>query len=102
MTTITTREAWLQAGAERMAPWFKAIGANEVPPIRVSCAKAIVAELGPYPHAALKPGTRIGKQGTRMLKLICPIHGYTLRTTRKWLEELGFPSCPCGAEMELS
>jgi hypothetical protein len=61
-----------------------------------------VAELGPYPHAALKPGTRIGKQGTRMLKLICPIHGYTLRTTRKWLEELGFPSCPCGSEMELS
>jgi hypothetical protein len=189
MAAITTREAWLEAGVQRMAPWFVAIGANKVPPIRVSCAwakragknkigwcwhrdvsadgvneiqispekddavkvlgillhelvhasdngesghtgyfrrtaqalglegkmtatvegdelvgklKAIVAELGPYPHAALKPGTRIGKQGTRMLKLICPIHGYTLRTTRKWLEELGFPSCPCGSEMELS
>lgn len=187
-TAIATREAWLQAGAELMAPWFEEAGANKVPPIRVSCAwakraargtvgwcwhrdvsadgvneiqispekddpvkvlgillhemihasdngesghkgyfrrtaqalglegkmtatvegdelrvklQAIADELGPYPHAALTPTARVGKQGTRMLKLICPEDGYTLRTTRKWID-LGFPSCPCGSEMELA
>jgi len=64
--------------------------------------QALADELGPYPHAALRPtASRIGKQGTRMLKLICPVDGYTLRTTRKWID-LGFPTCPCGEEMELA
>lgn len=34
-----------------------------------------------------------------MLKLVCPEDGYTVRTTRKWLE-VGQPSCPCGLELE--
>ncbi|WP_394620999.1 hypothetical protein JNUCC0626_18450 [Lentzea sp. JNUCC 0626] len=37
-------------------------------------------------------------QGTRMLKVICPEDGYTVRTTAKWLAK-GYPSCPCGSEM---
>ena len=59
---------------------------------------ALAAKLGPYPHAALTPGMRTGKQGTRMLKVTCPEDGYTLRATRKWLD-MGLPTCPCGTEM---
>jgi hypothetical protein len=43
------------------------------------------------------------KQTTRMIKVACvdpecPTVGYTVRTTRKWLE-LGHPLCPSGHEM---
>jgi hypothetical protein len=78
--------------------------------------------LGEYPHGALTAATlmrtkqpvpagpggeggdggRISSgpkpQGTRMLKLVCPEDGYTVRTTAKWLA-VGYPSCPCGAEL---
>lgn len=63
--------------------------------------EALADELGPYPHAALTPASRVGTQSTRMIKLICSVDGYTLRTTRKWIEQ-GFPYCPCGQEMELA
>lgn len=59
--------------------------------------------LGTYPHATLSaveedaPGRK--KQGTRLLKVICPACGYTVRTTAKWIDE-GLPTCPCGTEME--
>lgn len=63
----------------------------------------IAEKLGDYPHAALQPGARhTGKQTTRMLKITCPDDGYTLRTTQKWIAALGFPTCPCGNEMELA
>jgi hypothetical protein len=65
--------------------------------------EAILGELGPYPHAALgRPmdgadGPK--KQGTRMLKVECAEgSGYTVRTTRKWLDEYGAPLCPCHQE----
>ena len=61
----------------------------------------LAVELGPYPHAALSPTARVGKQTTRMLKVVCPTDGYTLRTTKKWAD-LGLPSCPCGKGMELA
>lgn len=62
--------------------------------------RVLAEKLGPYPHAALNPSTtHVGKQTTRMLKVICPDDGYTLRATRKWLD-IGLPSCPCGAQME--
>ncbi|MDT8915806.1 hypothetical protein [Amycolatopsis sp. PS_44_ISF1] len=73
--------------------------------------------LGDYPHGkftafdhapAPKPGEEPAPkpkvssgpsaQGTRMLKLVCPEDGYTVRTTAKWLA-VGYPSCPCGAEL---
>ena len=63
--------------------------------------RELALELGPYPHAALSPTARVGKQGTRMLKVVCPDDGYTLRTTKKWID-LGLPTCPCGEEMELA
>jgi len=59
---------------------------------------ALIAQLGPYPHATLDRSGR-KKQGTRMLKLVCPKCGYTVRTTEKWLTQ-GVPTCPCGEEME--
>ena len=59
--------------------------------------KAIAADLGDYPHKAIKLGA-IKVQSTRMRKVLCEVDGYTLRTTTKWLE-FGLPTCPCGAEM---
>jgi len=60
------------------------------------------AELGDYPHAALAGGAGAHtpkKQGTRMLKVECPESGYTIRMTRKWLDEYGAPKCPCHDEV---
>lgn len=65
--------------------------------------KEIAAKLGAYPHAKLSDevsGRK--KQSTRMIKVVCPDSGYTLRTTRKWLDEVGVPYCPCcKKEMEI-
>lgn len=61
---------------------------------------AVLDGLGAYPHAALKPGTTGAHkpQGTRMLKVSCPVCGYTARTTQKWLDK-GYPMCPDGDMM---
>ncbi len=62
--------------------------------------------LGEYPHAALKLGGKTKVQTTRMLKIECGECGFTVRTTRKWIDELeaegkDFP-CPLdGSEMIL-
>lgn len=55
----------------------------------------ILDALNPYPHAALTPGEGRKKQTTRMLKLACPACGYTIRTTRQWIDK-GLPTCCCG------
>lgn len=78
--------------------------------------------LGAYPHAALstqgpaKPETGgeegeedgeedggkmhsgPAKQGTRMIKCVCPDCGYTVRTTQKWISK-GLPFCPDTTQM---
>lgn len=63
----------------------------------------IAGSLGDYPHAKLisLAGGVEGpkKQAARMLKLECPVDGYIVRTTAKWLE-VGVPACPCGSTME--
>lgn len=59
----------------------------------------ILPMLGAYPHAAVDPNAR-KKQGTRMIKLVCPETGYTCRTTKKWLA-LGVPTSPAGFKMEV-
>lgn len=61
---------------------------------------ALIQGVGAYPHATLD-ATKSGKkkQGTRMIKVICPECGYTVRTTAKWIE-VGLPTCCCGKEME--
>lgn len=64
--------------------------------------QGLAERLGDFPSAAIVTGRAAdtpAKQGTRMLKVVCPEDGYTLRTTQKWLD-MGLPTCPCGAEME--
>ena len=34
------------------------------------------------------------KIGTRMLKCECTVCGYIARTTRRWIRDVGPPSCP--------
>jgi hypothetical protein len=60
--------------------------------------EAWLTMLGDYPHAAVSTANR-KKQTTRMLKVECLADGYTVRMTRKWLDEMGAPSCPCGEIM---
>lgn len=61
---------------------------------------ALVQEIGDYPHAALAAlAAPRKKQTTRMIKVTCPECGYTIRTTKQWLE-VGTPTCPCGTKME--
>lgn len=61
---------------------------------------ALIADLGPYPHSALRlKDMAEKKQGTRMLKLECPGCGYVVRTTAKWLD-IGLPACCCGKRFE--
>lgn len=64
---------------------------------------AIAADLGAYPHAILVSGKGADspkKQGTRMLKVACgQDSGYVVRMTRKWLDEVGAPKCPCHDEV---
>jgi hypothetical protein len=62
----------------------------------------LCGDLGQYPHSALfltDPAAK--KQGTRMLKLECPVCGCVIRTTMKWIDEYETWTCPCGSEMVL-
>jgi len=38
------------------------------------------------------------KQGCRLLKVVCEC-GCVVRMTRKWLDEVGPPTCGCGGAM---
>lgn len=67
--------------------------------LREDVLKPIAEALGAYDHAVITPGARLKVQSTRMLKLECPECGYTVRTTRKWIE-VGLPACPNGDTME--
>ena len=58
--------------------------------------KPILAKLGPIPHAKLKPGKP--KQTTRLVKCMCGECGYIVRTTEKWINDVGAPLCPCNKE----
>lgn len=55
---------------------------------------ALVKQLGEYPHALLNESDK-GKQSTRMIKCECEECGYVVRTSRKWIDEMGAPICPC-------
>tara|TARA_R110000868_G_scaffold26913_1_gene103035 strand:- start:832 stop:1422 length:591 start_codon:yes stop_codon:yes gene_type:complete len=55
-------------------------------------------DLGPYPHAEVMAAQK-KTQSTRMLKLTCPLCGYTLRTSAKWIAQ-GLPVCHDGTEFQ--
>jgi len=61
----------------------------------------LVEHLGPYPHVELKPRKR-GAVGSRLVKVECKGCGCIIRMTRKWLSDVGPPTCGCGADMEES
>jgi len=50
-------------------------------------------KLGGYAHDALRVNGQ-KKQGTRLIKALCPDCGYIVRITRTWIEKLGCPICP--------
>jgi hypothetical protein len=56
----------------------------------------LINGLGLYPHGELSYSDR-KVQGTRMIKASCPVCGYTVRLTGKWLAQ-GLPSCPTDGE----
>lgn len=62
----------------------------------VAAYQQIIDSLGAYVHAELSAS--VGKkQGTRMLKCVCPSCGYTVRLTAKWAFKhgnLNLPLCP--------
>ena len=72
------------------------------------CLVKIAEGLGDYPHGALlNPGDGADgpkKQGTRMIKVACATPDdvtdvYIVRMTRKWLDAVGAPKCPCHDEV---
>ncbi len=58
----------------------------------------VLQSLGAYPHAAILTGSK-KTQTTRMLKLTCPLCGYTIRTSGKWIAT-GLPVCHDGTEFQ--
>jgi len=98
---IVGNEAGHKAPFTRAA---RACGLTEGKPTSASAGDELRTELarvskglGTYPHGALR-GRPSKKQSTRMLKVLCPDCGYTVRTTAKWIE-VGLPVCPCGSDM---
>ena len=60
--------------------------------------REMTGAIGPYPHAELTHSNAPKKQGCRLLKVVCEC-GCVVRMTRKWLDEVGPPTCGCGDAM---
>jgi hypothetical protein len=57
----------------------------------------IAEDLGPYPHAELRPSQKEKKQTTRLLKATCDQCECTIRITAKWVGDPDDPTLPfCG------
>jgi hypothetical protein len=54
--------------------------------------RQVIESVGPYPHAAMDFEQR-QKEGTRLIKAVCPHCGYTVRVTNIWAST-GAPVCP--------
>ena len=74
--------------------WRQVQGAEDFP----QAYAQVLSSLGAYPHAPLNVGTK-KTQSTRMLKLVCPLCGYTIRTSAKWIAT-GLPVCHDGTEFQ--
>jgi len=60
--------------------------------------REMTGAIGPYPHAELMHSNAQKKQSCRLLKVACDC-GCVVRMTRKWLDEVGPPTCGCGGAM---
>jgi len=59
--------------------------------------KPVLKRIGKYPHATVDAAAATKKQGTRMIKVACPVHPeFSVRMTRTWLDAdfFGPPLCP--------
>lgn len=55
----------------------------------------LLPALGAFPHAKLEEAkSGVPKQGTRLIKCVCPQTGYVVRTTREWIDKYGPPLSP--------
>jgi len=65
----------------------------------------LLKPLPKYPHASLDASraitTAAKKEGTRLIKAECGECGFIIRTTRKWIEDVGLPICACGGEFKV-
>lgn len=69
-------------------------------PILEASFGELLPKLGGYPHRKINPSlSGKKKQGTRMRKCECAVCGYTVRTTKKWITDVGAPWCPAHGEM---
>lgn len=80
---------------------FKQIGligkptATEAGPEFIELVKPFIKEVkGAFPHTPLVANPKFKPQSTRLIKAACAGCGYTVRVTKKWLEEAGTPICP--------
>lgn len=86
-----------KAACKRLGLEGKATSALPGPELRHWLKTEVLPMLGAYPHSSLDFNER-KKQGTRMIKLVCPVSGYTVRTTAKWIAQ-GLPVSPAGEVM---
>lgn len=65
--------------------------------------KPVLKRIGKYPHATIDAAAGTKKQGTRLIKVSCPVHpAFSVRMSRTWIEAetFGAPLCPnCHATM---
>ena len=61
--------------------------------------KAIVAELGDYPHAQLAPVMKVRTAGARLMKVACTVCPCIVRMSEKCIKFPGVPTCACGGAM---
>jgi hypothetical protein len=60
---------------------------------------ALVAALGPYPHAAIVPSRRAVKARKGPVTLTCVACTCPVRMAAGWVAKAGNPTCGCGGEM---
>lgn len=80
------------------SPWTQTPASED---LKVRIAE-MLKDMPSFPHAGLDAAMiekLTKKQGTRMLKAKCEECGYTVRTTRQWLDKAGAPLCPCNKQV---
>jgi hypothetical protein len=75
--------------------------ATEESPELILVIQNLLKEMAePYPHQKLTPRAKPeSPKNTSVIKLSCPKDGYIVRTSKKWVEKLGYPTCPCGEDL---
>lgn len=61
----------------------------------------LIEKLGPYPHQAMSPVLKDATKEKKDVSIVCPDCDCLARMSVKWIEQAGFPTCACGALMEL-